>query len=434
MKKIQTNRVIALSLASAALILSACGSSSDDATSTVPTTATTITSGQLVDNYVANVDYICADGTTGVTDENGSFSCTTLPVIFSIGGLQLGKIKIIAQDRQVFPQDLLDLNRTDINNSDVLAMAQFLQSSDDDNNPRNGIRVRATVKNAFQDTNLSFTAQDLDYYATEANLTLVTQDAATRHLKQTVEFVEDVNNAKLPTTVSGSLFTPQSTLTQEAKDTLSYMGNEERLAHDVYLELYNYHVANGDGEIVELFNIATNSETTHIETVQSLINKYDLNTSSFSNIDLPELGYKDTTVANMTMGTYDIAAIQNLHDALLAKGKESKQAALEVGCMVEVTDIEDLSQDIQRVKDSNATDIETAFEFLRNGSYSHYWSFDKGLKDMGITDGCCSLGETYCHPEYPQDTKGSANSDYSNMQPSDQVAPHDGTGARKGRQ
>jgi len=42
------------------------------------------------------------------------------------------------------------------------------------------------------------------------------------------------------------------------------------------------------------------------------------------------------------------------------------------------------------------------FNFLRDGSYKHYWAFDKGLKNMGIDNGCCSLGTNYCHPEYPQ--------------------------------
>lgn len=84
------------------------------------------------------------------------------------------------------------------------------------------------------------------------------------------------------------------------------------------------------------------------------------------------------------------------------------QAALEVGCMVEVTDINDLLADIETARADGATDIVAAFEFLRDGSYSHYWAFDNGLKNMGVTDGCCSLGDAYCHPEYPNTPKGHA--------------------------
>lgn len=76
--------------------------------------------------------------------------------------------------------------------------------------------------------------------------------------------------------------------------------------------------------------------------------------------------------------------------------------------MVEVTDINDLLADIETARADGATDIVAAFEFLRDGSYSHYWAFDNGLKNMGVTDGCCSLGDAYCHPEYPNTPKGHA--------------------------
>jgi hypothetical protein len=374
-----------------------CGSSSSD-------TATATTDGQLIDSYLQNIDYSCADGKNGITDINGSFNCTTLPVTFKLGNLTLGTLSTIPTDRQVFPQDIVGVARTDVNNSTVVAMARLLQSSDEDNNTDNGIQIKSEVISAF-DANNTFNANDLDSYAALANVTLIDTTTALNHLEQSVNFIDLVNNiTNLPINIKDALFTPDSNLTQSATDTISYMGNVERLAHDVYLELYNYHIDNGNGAIKQLYNIATKSETTHIETVQALINKYDLNYTSFTNIDLPELSYKDTTVDDMSMGTYDIQAVQDLHDSLIAKGEQSPQDALEVGCMVEVTDINDLTTDIQTATDSNANDVVTAFEFLRDGSYSHYWSFDKGLKNMGITDGCCSLGDAYCHPEYPQNT------------------------------
>ncbi len=197
--------------------------------------------------------------------------------------------------------------------------------------------------------------------------------------------------------------TPKSTLDQETKNTLSYMGNEERLAHDVYLNLYNYHVANGVS-LQQLLNIGANSETQHIQTVQLLVQKYITSPDEFSNVDMDELNYRDRDIGSMEMGKYDISHIQALYDTLYAKGVKSAQDALEVGCMVEVTDINDLTTEIQTAQNSGASDIVQAFEFMRNGSYNHYWSFDTGLKSMGIADGCCSLGDEYCHPEYPQNS------------------------------
>jgi len=74
--------------------------------------------------------------------------------------------------------------------------------------------------------------------------------------------------------------------------------------------------------------------------------------------------------------------------------------------MVEVTDVNDLNADIALAEAAGAEDVVAAFNNLRNGSYNHYWAFDAGLKNMGVADGCCSLGTDFCHPEYPQNENG----------------------------
>jgi len=96
------------------------------------------------------------------------------------------------------------------------------------------------------------------------------------------------------------------------------------------------------------------------------------------------------------------AEIQELYDFLIAKGTDSVQDALEVGCMIEVTDINDLNPKIARAVETGTKDLEESFKFLRDGSYNHYWAFDKGLKNLGIEDGCCALGQEWCHMEYPK--------------------------------
>jgi len=453
-------KILTLSLLTAGLLLSGCGSSSSSDT----TDTTTATSGQLVDNYVANVDYTCADGTTGVTDENGSFECETLPVSFQIGGVELGTIDQVPQDTQVFPQDLVGVARTDVNNSDVIAMAQFLQSCDEDNDTTNGIHIKEEVKEALKDHDETFDPKDIDAYATDADITLISEDEAKTHLEKTTTFVEHVNEHKqgdsaqgqekedgeIPDSIAAALLTPAADLTQETKNTLAYMGNEERLAYDVYTELYNYQLEQGN-DIQQLTNIATKSEATHIATVELLVEKYVNDISDFTNVDVEDTNFSmtDATLGatELPTGVYNISDIQELHDTLIEKGQQSVQDALEVGCMVEVTDINDLLKDIEIAKESNATDVVTAFEFLRDGSYSHYWSFDKGLKNIGVEDGCCSVGDEYCHPEYPTNTKGADGSsescDNENAQQGDAnenseknedaQGPKDGTGQQKGK-
>ncbi len=285
--KIKTYTVA--SLLTLATLISGCGSSSDT------NTLSTVTTGQLVDNYIENADYVCKDGTTGITDINGTFTCPSLPVEFKISGLKLGTITQLNTDKQVFPQDLIGVNRTDLNNTDVIAMARFLQSCDDDNNTKNGIYIKDEIKLKLE-VETDFNSDDINAYATDANFTLIDENTTTEHLAETIQLVENIENiVNLPVDIKNILLTPASQLTQEVKNTLAYMGNEERLAYDVYSYLYNVHLLNGQG-IQQLTNIATKSETIHIQTVQLLVQKYINSIDDFANVTL------DIAILNQTSG------------------------------------------------------------------------------------------------------------------------------------
>ena len=130
---------------------------------------------------------------------------------------------------------------------------------------------------------------------------------------------------------------PTSTLTQDLKDAIAYMGNEERLAYDIYTNLYDYHLENNHVEIRQLYNIAHNSEIKHVGIVQDIVKKYNLGEDNLTN--------------------------------------------------------NDLNQYIVLTQDANATDVEEAFNILREGSYNHYWAFDRGLKNLGIANGCYVEGD-----------------------------------------
>jgi len=204
-------------------------------------------------------------------------------------------------------------------------------------------------------------------------------------------------NEAIPQSVTDAISSEQSTLTQELKDSITYMYNEEKLAKDVYLNVYEMQ------KVEQLYNIATKSEIKHEEAVEQLAVKYDLNITLYPDTQKP---YDKKSLDSYGSGQYPVVAIQELYDMLYDKGIQSSKDALEVGCMVEVTDIDDLDKYILQATQSNASDALEVFDFLREGSYKHYWAFDKGLKDMGISNGCCSLGENYCHLEYPQTNKG----------------------------
>jgi len=207
-------------------------------------------------------------------------------------------------------------------------------------------------------------------------------------------------NEEIPNNVQVAIDSPTSILSEALANTLSYMGNEERLAYDVYNRLY---VEWGTKQFT---NIAQKSEIKHIQAVQQLVQKYNIDDDmDFTNIDLPALGYMHTPVDSMEAGTYDIAKIQRLYDDLISSGVASEVEALKVGCRVEVVDVTDLDAYITLAEQSSASDVVEVFNYLRDGSYNHYWAFDKGLKKKGITEGCCTWMEL-CHLEYPQNEKG----------------------------
>ena len=184
-------------------------------------------------------------------------------------------------------------------------------------------------------------------------------------------------------------------LSEDQKYSLAYMWHEEKLAKEIYLELNKINPAQ------QLENIATKSEVKHIAIVQDLVEAYDINITNLADY---EVNYSAEELNNMPVGKFAVPEIQELYDALFDIGRVSKRASLEVGCMVEVVDIVDLDKFIATTGNNQA--IIDAFTVLRAGSYTHYWAFDSGLKNMGVADGCCSLGSEYCHPEYPKSENG----------------------------
>ena len=180
---------------------------------------------------------------------------------------------------------------------------------------------------------------------------------------------------------------------------IAWMWNEEKLAHDTYLNLYELYSSYTAAQ--SLYNIATRSESRHMDAVLNLAKAYDVNVSE------DYMGpFDPTVVSSLGSGEFAVAEIQALYDELYAKGAASLKDALEVGCIVEVTDVEDLDKALEVAGDNQ--DMVNVFTFLRQGSYNHYWAFDNSLKSIGVTEGCCSLGEKYCKTveEFPPSNQG----------------------------
>ena len=96
------------------------------------------------------------------------------------------------------------------------------------------------------------------------------------------------------------------------------------------------------------------------------------------------------------VGKFKNPELQKLYDELIAKGKKSKIDALEVGIMVEVTDVEDLDKYLRYV---TSPDLIALFKFLRAGSYNHYNAFNRVL--IAFTGkGACELMSNRCCKHY----------------------------------
>jgi len=416
--------LLTLSVATA-ILLSGCGSSdgSDSSTVAAATTDVTVERGPVLNATIRD-----ASGQIGVSKGNGVYSFID-PVypIESFGGyidmnrnniVDAGDLEMNYLHLQTEEGKVMTIATTMAENNETLQLmldSGFTQtelftqrpSTDIDNAAlsdevykycvENNISDLSTLstadvlalssrietrKEAYRESGL--TAQALEYSLVNDELNITTMSESDIPTQQ-LSWDENIINS-----------IPLSDLTLEQKSTLAYMWDEERLARDLYFALNDLTPSN------TLYNIATNAESKHVESVELLVKKYDLNLFNDNNYTG---GYVATDLAAVSDGEYINPDLSTLYNELYAEGSQSQQAALEVGCKVEVTDINDLDRDILLAGD--AEDISLVFENLRSGSYSHYWAFDRSLKNMGVSEGCCSLGDEFCktEDEYPLDPK-----------------------------
>lgn len=139
---------------------------------------------------------------------------------------------------------------------------------------------------------------------------------------------------------------------------LLFMREEEKLAHDVYLAMFDL------WGIGAFENIAA-SEQRHTDAVLGLIETYGL-------ID---------PVADDTPGVFTNPDLAALYEDLVEAGSVSAEAALEVGALIEDLDISDLRSWVELTGDPA---IERVYANLLSGSENHLRAFVGLLDDRGI--------------------------------------------------
>jgi len=144
-----------------------------------------------------------------------------------------------------------------------------------------------------------------------------------------------------------------SEFTLQQKEGLIFMIEEEKVARDVYITLYEKW-----GTPI-FYNISL-SEQKHMNAVKNLIRKYQLEVPTTLN----------------SVGAFQDRHLQTMYDDLIVKGNNSLVDALEVGVMIEEVDIADLNE---LIAVGVPSDVERVYNNLLKGSYRHLAAFNRQL-------------------------------------------------------
>ena len=152
---------------------------------------------------------------------------------------------------------------------------------------------------------------------------------------------------------------PIEPLTADETTSLIWMREEEKLAHDVYVALYNQWNVN-------VFTNIASSEQTHTDAVLALLNKYELT----------------DPVGNNAVGVFSNPDLQSLYTQLVMQGSTSTLDAFIVGATIEDLDIFDLNEWANHVDNQ---DITYVYQNLTKGSRNHLRSFYSQVIGAGGT-------------------------------------------------
>jgi hypothetical protein len=167
--------------------------------------------------------------------------------------------------------------------------------------------------------------------------------------------------ASTPAFARGGRASSQATivpLSDSELNLLVFMREEEKLARDVYLAMYNMwqHI---------VFNNIAVSEQRHMDTMKKLLDKYQIQDP-----------------AQSAAGAFTDQGLQSLYDTLIARGSKSLVDALIVGCTIEDVDIRDLQLAIDS---ATHVDLDVAFQHLMDGSGNHMRAFVSALGAEGAS-------------------------------------------------
>jgi hypothetical protein len=147
---------------------------------------------------------------------------------------------------------------------------------------------------------------------------------------------------------------PKETLEEAELARILFIREEEKLAYDVYKTMFDKYGAT-------VFQNIPNSELSHMESMLTIIKKYEL-------VDPVDVNPR---------GIFKNTALQTLYNQLIEKGNISILSAYQVGALIEELDISDLTSSLAV---TNNQDVRLVYDFLNKGSRNHLRSFYKNIK------------------------------------------------------
>lgn len=152
---------------------------------------------------------------------------------------------------------------------------------------------------------------------------------------------------------------PAPILSDVEKTGMAYMREEEKLAHDVYVQLHQLW-----GKHTPVFDRIANSEVRHTNAMRRLL----------------QLHQQPDPVEQMGLGQFKSPELQKLYHDLMAKGKRSLIEALRVGVLIEEADIRDLQKELAQ---TNNPSILHVYGNLLRGAQNHLRAFMQELRWQG---------------------------------------------------
>lgn len=152
----------------------------------------------------------------------------------------------------------------------------------------------------------------------------------------------------------GSRSNTTPAMTEEQKDELFFIYQEEKVARDVYITLGKKYTDENTFASIQL------SEQRHIDSARGLCEKYGVNIEG---------------VDEGSVGNFVLPVLQTLYNDCVTEGKKSLLNALVVGEDIEVKDIEDLEHAMVDMP----SDVVNVFETLKEGSLSHLDAFQAAI-------------------------------------------------------